>query len=95
MMQRAVIDSTLAWPTKAHPKEVTLRDRSTVMCRPLQDSDTDALLSFFRAIPEQERFFLKDDVTSPQVIGDWLRQVERAFALVAETSGRIVGEGAW
>jgi L-amino acid N-acyltransferase YncA len=94
MMQRTVIDCTLVWPTKAHPKQVTLRDGSIVICRPLQASDTDALLSFFRAIPEQERFFLKDDVTSPQVIGDWLRQVERAFALVAETSGRIVGEAA-
>jgi len=89
-----VIDSALAWPAKSYPKRVNLRDGSRVLFRPLEAPDRDALLAFFSAIPEQERFFLKDDVTSPEVIGDWLREVERAFALVAEVSGRIIGEAA-
>jgi len=81
-----------AWPAAAYPKEMSLRDDSTVSVRPLEAKDAEALLAFFRDIPERERFFLKDDVTLPAVIADWVRGTERAFALIALISGHIVGE---
>ena len=81
-----------AWPAAAYPKEMSLCDDSTVSVRPLEAKDAEALLAFFRDIPERERFFLKDDVTLPAVIADWVRGTERAFALIALISGHIVGE---
>jgi L-amino acid N-acyltransferase YncA len=82
------------WPATDYPKEVPLRDGSTATVRPLAASDQAALLEFFQAIPAHERFFLKDDVTSPDVLAQWTRGSERAFALVALVDGRIVGEAA-
>src|SRR3990172_7837029 len=81
-----------AWPAAAYPKEMSLRDDSPVSVRPLEAKDAEALLAFFGEIPERERFFLKDDVTLPAVIADWVRGTERAFALIALVSGHIVGE---
>ena len=52
-------------PAANYPKDLPLRDALTVSIRPLAAGDEDALLAFFRDIPEHERFFLKDDVTSP------------------------------
>jgi L-amino acid N-acyltransferase YncA len=78
----------------AYPKTATLRDGSAVTLRPLCDSDVQALSEFFSRIPEDERFFLKDDVSSPKVIGRWTGNLnyDRALPLVAVVDRRIVGE---
>jgi L-amino acid N-acyltransferase YncA len=77
----------------AYPKDVTLRDGSAVTVRPLCESDAEPLLSFFSRIPEQERFFLKDDVSSSKVIGRWTSELnyDRALPLVA-VDGRIIAD---
>jgi GNAT superfamily N-acetyltransferase len=79
----------------AYPKEVPLRDGTPVTIRPLEKGDRD-LLDFFLGIPEEERFFLKDDVTSPAVIGKWLEELDynRVLPLLALHDGRIVAEAA-
>ena len=78
----------------AYPKELTLRDSSAVTVRPLEGTDGDALREFFLGIPEEERFFLKDDVTSAQVIRSWLDGLDyrRALPLVAVVDVRFVAE---
>ena len=82
-------------PAANYPKDLPLRDALTVSVRPLAAGDEDALLAFFRDIPEHERFFLKDDVTSAQVIRSWLDGLDyrRALPLVAVAEGRFVAEG--
>ncbi|TMG08298.1 MAG: hypothetical protein E6I02_03605, partial [Chloroflexi bacterium] len=67
----------MPWPDAAYPKTVALRDGAEVLVRRLAAGDEDALLAFFQAIPEAERFFLKDDVTSPDLIRGWVRDAER------------------
>jgi GNAT superfamily N-acetyltransferase len=71
-----------------------LRDGSKASVRPLEQEDENRLLAFFQQIPEEERFFLKDDVTAPAVIRDWFADPERAFALIAVDSGRVLAEAA-
>ena len=77
--------STVAQTIAAFPREVGLRDGSRVLVRPLEDGDEQALLDFFLRIPEEERFFLKEDVTAPDVIRRWVteRDFRRALALLA------------
>ena len=79
----------------AYPKETSLRDGSTLTVRPLESGDADRLLDFFLTIPEDERFFLKDDVTSPELVREWTQHLnfDRALPLVALDDGRIVAEG--
>jgi GNAT superfamily N-acetyltransferase len=95
-------------PADNYPKDLPQRDALTVSIRPLAAGDEDALLAFFGDIPEHERFFLKDDVTSPDLIRGWIADAERpdpepgptartagrAFVLIALNDGRIVGEAA-
>jgi L-amino acid N-acyltransferase YncA len=79
----------------AYPKQAMLRDSSSLTLRPLHESDAQALSAFFARIPEEERFFLKHDVSSPKVIGGWTSDLnyDRALPLVAVDDGRIVAEG--
>jgi GNAT superfamily N-acetyltransferase len=67
----------MPWPDASFPKTLTLRDGAEVLVRRLATGDEDALLAFFQSIPEAERFFLKDDVTSPEIIRGWIRDAER------------------
>ncbi len=78
----------------AYPKELSLRDGTRVSVRPLRPDDEDAILEFFLGIPEDERFFLKEDVTSPAVIGEWIEHLDyrRALPLLAFADGKVVAD---
>lgn len=78
----------------AYPKEVPLRDGPTVTIRPLEPGDEQQLLDFFLGIPDEERFYLKDDVTSSALIHEWVHNIDyrRALPLVALDGSRIVAE---
>jgi RimJ/RimL family protein N-acetyltransferase len=76
------------------PETVTLRDGSTVVLTPLQPQCSGALLSFYRALPVEDRLVLKDDVTSGEWAEGFLRKVEtkEVISLVAKAGGKVVGE---
>ncbi|HEU5394796.1 MAG TPA: GNAT family N-acetyltransferase [Candidatus Methylomirabilis sp.] len=78
----------------AFPKTLTLRDGSTVTLRPLRSVDRDALGDFFRRLSEEDRKFLKDDVTRPEVIDAWCREINpaRVLPLIAEAEGKVVAD---
>ena len=78
----------------AFPKDLALRDGARANIRPLEASDEDRLLEFFVALPEADRYYLKDEVTSPEVVHRWVRDLnyDRALPLVALVDGRIVAE---
>ena len=81
-------------PVKGFPKQITLRDRSTVTLRPMVQEDKDGLLAFFRRLPPEDRQFLKDDVTRAEIIETWAREINynRVLPILAECEGRIVGD---
>ena len=77
-----------------YPKELSLRDGCVVTIRALLAGDESRLLDFFLGISDEERYFLKDDVTSPAVIRTWVSHLDydRALPIVALDGERIVAE---
>lgn len=77
-----------------YPREITLRDGTAVLLRPMSAQDGPALLDFFKRIPEDDRYYLKEDVTSPKVIERWCQELDydRALPLLALVNGRIVAD---
>ncbi len=77
-----------------YPKDVTLRDGTAVRLRPMEAADAPALLTFFRALPEEDRAFLKDDVTQQEIIDRWVRELdyERVLPMLAFDGKRVVGD---
>lgn len=74
---------------------VSLRDGTQVFIRPMDPKDGPALLAFFRALPEQDRQYLRDDVTKVEWIERFVRAIdyETLVPVVAEHEGRVVGSG--
>lgn len=79
------------YPITRYPKAVTLRDGTALHLRPMTAADAAGLLAFFRGIPDEERFLLKDDVTAPAVVRGWADHLDydRALPLLALADGRI------
>lgn len=77
-----------------YPRTAELRDGRSVTLRPMVKGDRDALLAFFRAIPSDQRFFVKDDVASPDVVGNFCEHLnyDRALPLLAVDGDRIVAD---
>ena len=78
-----------------YPTNDLLRDGTAVVFRPVTSSDRDSLIGFAQALEEEDLLFLREDITSPAVVDDWLADVEtgETFTVIAEVGDRIVGYG--
>jgi L-amino acid N-acyltransferase YncA len=78
----------------AYPRQHVLRDGRQVTIRPLEQADKERLSAFFLRVPNDDRFYLKQDVTSPRVIDAWCDHLDydRALPLVALEDDRIVAD---
>jgi len=76
------------------PRPITLRDGTPLAVRPAKRGDQPALLAFYRELPQEDRLFLKDDVTTESWADRFIRRIERdeALSLVAEKDGAILAE---
>ena len=79
----------------AYPKTVTLKDGRNVVLRPLAEDDSDRLHAFFVSLPDEDRLFLRDNVTDPDLIRRWTseRDFNKVLPLVALDGDRIVADG--
>lgn len=80
--------------TNSYPKTVFLEDGSQITLRPLLKEDESALLEYFRDMPIEDRLCLKEDVTDPKVIENWIYTLDydNLLPLIALDKGRIVGD---
>jgi L-amino acid N-acyltransferase YncA len=76
------------------PKTTVLKDGTKVLLKAMTHTDRDALHQFFSRIPEQDRKFLKHDVSRKDVIDSWLQDINygRVFPVLAEVDGKIVAD---
>jgi L-amino acid N-acyltransferase YncA len=79
---------------KIYPKNISLDDGTAVTLRPLLKTDEAALLEYFGSLPPEDRLCLKEDVTDPKVIDNWIYELDydNVLPLIALHNGNIVGD---
>ncbi len=80
---------------KDYPKKVYLRNGKQIILRPMVKNDKEKLVNFFLHVPEEDRMFLKDDVTDKSIIKGWINNIDykRIIPIVAEIDNeRIIGD---
>jgi GNAT superfamily N-acetyltransferase len=79
-----------------YPATFELRDGTAVTLRPMTRDDAAVLGDFFLRIPEEDRFFMKDDVTDPGVIDSWAQRLDydRTLPLLGFVGDRMVADAA-
>jgi L-amino acid N-acyltransferase YncA len=87
--------TTTIYPIPGYPTVYLTSDGAQMTIRPMVPEDEAALLDFFRSIPPEDRFYLKEDVTDPKIIARWAQTLDysRVLPLLAFLDGRIVGDG--
>ncbi len=75
-----------------YPRIVVLNDGTRASLRPMEKEDEKRLLEFFRSIPDDERWFLRDDVAGASVLKDWAENLDYSHVLpiLAESEGEFV-----
>lgn len=78
-----------------YPKQIELTNRYRAVLRIATREDEPRLLLFFSSIAENERNFLRYDITDSDTLQGWFAgpRWEDAFPLIAEVNNRIVGVG--
>lgn len=76
------------------PQNLKLKDGNQVVVKPLEGRDAPALLEFYRTLPEEDRLYLRDDVTKPEWLERFVAHVKHneVVSLIAERGGKVVGE---
>lgn len=71
--------------------ELTLKDGTVMIMRPLSKDDGPALLDFFSALPEKDRIFLKEDVINKGIIDRWVEELDydKVLPIIAEKDSVI------
>ena len=79
---------------KNYPKTLTLRDGQNLIVRPMIADDRERLWKFFQQIPDQDRLFLKHDVSHRDTIEAWCTHIDynKVLPLLALKDDRIVAD---
>jgi hypothetical protein len=82
------------YPIPGYPTTELAEDGTHIQIRPMVPGDEAALLAFFRRIPAEDRFYLKEDVTSAAVVRRWAREADyrRVVPLLALDGNCIVAD---
>jgi RimJ/RimL family protein N-acetyltransferase len=77
-----------------YPMDVTLRDGTECVVRPLNKRDDTRLQKFFLIVPEEERLFIKQPITDRTMFRQWCRQpdFERNLPMLMLQGKKIIGE---
>jgi L-amino acid N-acyltransferase YncA len=77
-----------------YQKEALLKDGSKILLRPMAKEDGEALYEFFKAVPNEEARYLRDDVKSRLVIEKWAKHLDytKTLPVLALKGGTIVAD---
>lgn len=70
-----------------YPKWEMLPDGTSLLLRPMADGDQAKVKAFYKELPEEDRLFLRDDVTRDEVVERWFAELnyERVLPILALT----------
>lgn len=64
-----------------YQKEAHLKDGTKILLRPMVIEDQEALYEFFKAVPEEEARYLRDDVKSRLLVEAWAKNLDYSKTL--------------
>jgi RimJ/RimL family protein N-acetyltransferase len=76
-----------------YPREIKASDGRIVTLRLMETGDRDRVLDFARSLSPDDLLFLRKDITDPEVVDAWVRDIEagRTVTVLAEAEGTVIG----
>ena len=81
---------------RTYPRTMQLDNGTSLTLRLMNNADAGPLVAFANALPVDDLLFLRTDITDPQVVQQWVSNVDagRSVTVLAEVAAQIVGYGA-
>lgn len=78
----------------SYPKRVLLKDGTEVFLRPMVKEDEKELFRFFSSLPEEDRLFLREDVTKEETVRRFAERLNyrEILPLLAINNNRVIGD---
>lgn len=75
-----------------YPQKITLKDGTELVLKAMNKQDERALMDFFEGLEDEDRLYLRNDVSSYRVVREWFKSLNynRVFPLLAVHDDRIV-----
>lgn len=77
-----------------YPKSISLPDGAVVEICLMTAADRDAILAFSQALPQQDLLFLRVDLTQPEVVDNWIQNIETGHStsiVVYDGDKKLIG----
>jgi L-amino acid N-acyltransferase YncA len=80
---------------QSYPRETKVGEDRTVILRLMEKSDRDRMVTFARSLPPDDLLFLRKDITNPEVVNEWVRDIERGrtVTVLAEKDDELLAYG--
>lgn len=80
---------------EVYPKKIHLKDKTSVLVRPLVEEDLDDVVKFFSKIPRSDLLIYKDDVVNTESIESWFTssKYNKTLQLVTIHEDKIIAKG--
>jgi len=80
---------------QSYPRETKVGEDRTVILRLMEKSDRDRMVAFARSLPPDDLLFLRKDITNPEVVNEWVRDIERGrtVTVLAEKDDELLAYG--
>ena len=80
---------------REYPCTIKLENGGEATLRLMTAADADRIVRFARSLPEDDLLFLRMDITDPQVVEGWVRNLDagRTVTVLAEVNGELAGYG--
>jgi L-amino acid N-acyltransferase YncA len=77
-------------------RTVNLKDGTPAVLRLMTPADAGPIAAFARSLPEDDLLFLRMDITDPEAVAHWVRNLEAGLTttVIAEAGGLIAGYAA-
>ncbi|HKA63922.1 MAG TPA: GNAT family N-acetyltransferase [Methylomirabilota bacterium] len=74
-------------------RTVQLKDGTPIALRLMTHGDAVAIAAFARSLPEDDLLFLRMDITDPEAVAHWVKNLEAGLAttVIGEVGGEIAG----
>jgi len=78
-----------------YPKTITLKDKTKIVLRLMEDKDMDSLVQFYQSIPESDRLYLRVDVSDRRNLERRFGKLDynHAYPILALENDKIIGVG--
>jgi L-amino acid N-acyltransferase YncA len=83
-------------PPRTYPRTIHLREGTVMSVRLMTPADAHHIVTFARSLPEDDLLFLRTDITDPEMVGQWMQNLEagRTSTVIAEVNGEMAGYAA-